>query len=130
MARDYSQRLKNCGIAVVDKERLKSCQVKIKKISGEIKDKSVLLADDIIDTGNTLIAAAEAVKKLGAKKIYACVTHGIFSKNAVSKINKSPISKLFITDTLPFSFRKKSKKIKIISAAPLLAKAIQKIRKI
>jgi ribose-phosphate pyrophosphokinase len=129
IARDFSRGLGNCGIAVIDKERLKTGKVKIRKISGKIKNKSVLLVDDIFDTGSTLIAAANTAKKMGAKKIYACVTHGIFSGNAIEKINKSPISKLFITDTIPLPLEKRSKKIKIISAAPLLSKAIPKILK-
>ncbi len=140
MARSFAASLGNCGIAVIDKERQKLNQVKIKKISGKIKNKSVIIVDDIIDTGNTLIAAAEIAKKKAAKKIYACVTHPLFFGKAIEKINKSSISKLFITDTLPFSFGKKStpphlylgsggKKIKIISVAPLLAQAIRKIHK-
>ena len=127
MARSFSRHLGNCPVAVIDKERPRPGKVKIKKISGKVKNKAVLIVDDIIDTGNTLIVAAEAVKKLGAREIYACVTHGIFSGKAISKIDKSPISKLFITDIIPLPSQKRINKIKVISVAPLLYQTIRKI---
>lgn len=129
MAESYAQQLKNCQIAVIDKYRPAANRVKIKGIDGKVKNRKVLIIDDIIDTGNTLVAVANTVKKEGAKEIYAFVTHGLFSGKAINKINKSPISKLFISDTIPLSYEKRSIKIKLVSVAPLLAQTIKGINR-
>lgn len=128
-AKRYARQLRNCPVVVINKERTKPNQVRVGGISGEVKDKTVLIVDDIVDTGNTLVAAANTAKKMGAKKIFAFVTHALFSGEAVEKINESPISRLFISDTIPFSSEKRSNKIKLVSVAPLLAQAIREIGK-
>lgn len=87
-----------------------------------VRGKNIILVDDMIDTAGTLVGAAEALQKSGAHTIYAAATHGVLSGPAVTRIKKSPIKEVIITDTFPLPKEKKIKKIKIISAAPILKK--------
>ena len=84
MARAYAKKFK-AGLAIVDKRRNTPTSIEVMHILGEVKDKNVILVDDIIATGSSLVEAAKALRKAGADKIYACVTHGILSNNAVDR---------------------------------------------
>lgn len=86
----------------------------------DVKNKNIILVDDMIDTAGTLVGAADALHRAGASAIYATATHGIFSGQAISRIKKSPIKQVIITDTFPLPKEKQISKIKIISIAPLL----------
>ncbi len=123
MARAYAKKL-GAGLAIVDKRRVSPDQTEAMNILGEVKGKNLLIIDDIIATGGSLIEAAVALKKAGAKDIYAMVTHGVLAKDAIDKIEKSEIKMLFISDTIP---QNESGKIKVISVAELLAEAIKRI---
>jgi ribose-phosphate pyrophosphokinase len=96
-------------------------------ILGEVKDKNVIIVDDIVATGSSIVEAAKALKEAGAKKIFAAITHGVLSSDAVKKINNSKIDSLAITDSIPLDKSKKSKKIKVISVDKLFADAIRRI---
>lgn len=96
-------------------------------IKGKVKDKNVLLFDDFVSTGQTLIKAAAFLKKEGAKKITACVTHYLSVKGLPEKLQKSTIDKFFVTNTLPIAKERKFPKLKIISIAPLLAQTMKKM---
>lgn len=96
-------------------------------VVGDVKDKNVLIVDDIVFTGGSLISMAEAVKALGAKKVYAAVTHGVLTKGATEKIDKSSIEELVITDTVEYRFQELSSKVKVLSVAQSLSEAIQSI---
>ncbi len=129
-ARGFAKRLNdNVPIAVIDKRRPESNQAEVISVVGDVKDKDILIFDDIIDTGNTLIAAANALRERGAKKIIACATHAVFSKNCVEKLEASVISEVTITDTIELALEKKSKKITELSVSALLAEAIKRIHK-
>ncbi len=127
-ARELAQRL-NCGLAVGDKRRLgNEDKTVITNIIGNVKDKRCILFDDIIDTGGSLCEIAKVLLRKGAKEIYAAAAHGILSGVAIQKIKKSPIKKLFITNSVPLSEeKKKCEKIVQLSIAELLAIAIKKI---
>lgn len=126
-ARAFAQRL-NLGLAIGDKRRVgNDDKAFISSIIGDVKDKTVIMHDDILDTGGSLTDAARTVKEYGAKKVYAACVHGVLSKNAVEKINESPIEQLFITNSIPLPEEKKSNKIVQISIAEMLAVAIKKI---
>ncbi|MFA6064352.1 MAG: ribose-phosphate pyrophosphokinase [archaeon] len=116
--------LKMCtGLAIINKMRTEHNQCQAMNIIGDsVKGKDCFIFDDIIDTGGSLCNAAQVLKKEGAEKIYAFVTHGVLSGNAIEKIENSVIEKLYITDSVP---SKKSKKIEIISVAKYLADAIK-----
>ncbi|MBD3264110.1 MAG: ribose-phosphate diphosphokinase [Candidatus Omnitrophica bacterium] len=126
MARAYAKRFK-AGLAIVDKRRNSPDSVDIMHILGEVKGKNVLLVDDIIATGSSLIEAAKALKRAGAKNIFAAITHGVLAANAVERVNNSLIDTLIITDSIPLGGDKKSKKIKVVSLGNLFAEAIKRI---
>ncbi len=126
MARAYAKRFR-AGLAIVDKRRNTPEATEVMHILGEVEGKNVIIVDDIVATGSSLIEAAKALKKSGAKKIFAAITHGILSNGAVDKIDKSCIDSLIITDSIPLDGSKKSKKIKVVSVGSLFAEAIKRI---
>jgi len=126
MARAYAKRF-HAGLAIVDKRRNSPEDTEVMHIMGEVKGRNVILVDDIIATGSSLVEAAKALKNAGAKQIYAAITHGVLSANAVEKINASDIDQLLITDSIPLSENKKSQKIKVVSVDELFAEAIKRI---
>ncbi len=126
-ARSLAKRL-NCGLAIGDKRRAgNNDQAVLLNIIGDVKDKKVILFDDIIDTGGSLVRVAKALADQGTRKIYTACVHGVLSGNAIARIEDSPIEKLFITNTIPLTEDKKSEKIVQLSIAEMLAIAIKKI---
>lgn len=109
----------------IRKDHSESAQVW--NIVGDVKDKNMLIVDDIIFTGGSLIAMAQAARAQGAKKIVAAVTHGVLTAGAMSKVDASIIDELVITDSVEYRFEKLSPKVKIVSVAPLFAEAIRHI---
>ena len=128
MARAYAKKL-GAGLAIVDKRRTSPESTEVMHIMGEVQGKTAVIIDDIIATGGSLIEASSALKKKGVKDIYAAITHGVLSNSAVEKVEKSCLKELLITDTIPFLFKSKVKKIKILSVADVLAEAIKRIHK-
>lgn len=114
-------------LAIIDKRRPIHGEAKIMHIIGEVKDKTAILVDDIIDTAGTLSKAAEAVLAKGAKEIYFCATHPVFSGNAIERLSSNKIREVIVTNTIHVSPERNIKKIKIISIAPLLAECIKRI---
>lgn len=126
MARAYSKRL-GAGLAVVDKRRINDSKTEVMNIMGEVKGKNVVLVDDVIATGSSVLEAVEALKQEGAKEIYAAITHAVLSGNAVEKIVRSALTKLVITDTISLDPKKKTDKIEVLSVADLLGETIRRI---
>ena len=126
LARAYAKRFR-AGLAIVDKRRNSPEATEVMHILGEVKGKNVIMVDDIIATGSSLAEAAKALRRAGAKKIYAAVAHGVLSGNAISKLNSSDIDTLVITDSIPLDSNKKSKKVKVVSVGKLFAEAIKRI---
>ncbi len=122
-AESYAKRL-GLNVALAHKKREKAGVVGDMTIIGDVQGKNAIIVDDMIDTAGTLCKAAEVLKEKGANKIYACATHGIFSKDAVEKINNSNFEKVIITDT--FS-QQANGKIEIVSIADLFAESIYRI---
>lgn len=125
-ARTFAGRL-DVPIAIIDKRRPKPNVSEIMHIIGDIKDKNVLIIDDIIDTAGTLCNAANALKERGARSVRACATHGILSGPAVERIRDSAIEELVLLDTIPLTAEKTLDKIQIETVAPIFAQAIQRI---
>jgi ribose-phosphate pyrophosphokinase len=117
----------NVPIAIVDKRRPRPNVSEIMNIIGDIEDKNVILLDDMIDTAGTITNAANAMKEMGAKKVYACATHGVLSGKAIERIEASAISELVLLNTISLPEEKRLPKIKTLSAAPLFAEAMMKI---
>ncbi|MCB0729400.1 MAG: ribose-phosphate pyrophosphokinase [Ignavibacteriae bacterium] len=125
LARSYANKL-NAGLVVIDKRRPKQNHAEVMNIIGDVDGKDVLLVDDLIDTGGTFISAVNALKAKGAKEIFGAVTHPVLSGEAIEKIEKSSISKLYVTDSIPLPKDIKSTKIEVRSASGLLAEAIRR----
>ncbi len=125
-ARNFASRL-NVPIAIIDKRRPKPNVSEVMNIIGDIKDKKVILIDDMIDTAGTITNGATALKERGAKEVYACCTHAVLSGPALERINNCPISELMVLDTIPLAADKQIDKIKTISVAPVFAEAIKRI---
>lgn len=98
-------------------------------VVGEVQGKNVLIVDDFTISGGTLIEMAFACKERGARDIYACVSHGVFSEGSAAKISRSPIKELVITDTIGYRFEKLAPCVKVVSVAPLFAEAIISIHR-
>lgn len=122
-ARKFAARM-DAGLVIIDKRRPKANEAVVYNVIGDVKDKTVIIVDDIVDTAGTLTVVASKIKEAGAKKIYAVCTHGVLSRDGVDKVNNSPIEKLFITDTLPEEKRKHSDKIQVLTISHILADAI------
>jgi len=118
------------GVPVVigNKQRTDHSEtVQVLEVIGDVKDKNVLLVDDLTITGRSLIEMARVLKNRGALEIYAAVTHGVLSKGAAPRIAESDIKKLFITDTIESSFDPLPANVEVVSVAPLFAQAIRSI---
>lgn len=128
-ARGFAQLL-NAPIAIIDKRRPEPNVAEVMSIIGDVKGKECIVIDDIIDTAGTLIAGAEALMKAGATKIYACATHGVFSSNAIERIEKSDIDKVIVTNTISHDGKlDNSTKIEVICIGKLLGRSILNIVK-
>ena len=118
----------NVGLAIVDKRRPKPGQSQVMNIVGEVKGKTCIIVDDIIDSGGTIVNAAKALKDRGAKEVYVYITHGVLSGEAVKKIKNSVIKNLVITDTIDNMNRVKgAKNIEVLSISSLMGEAIKRI---
>lgn len=123
-ARSFAKRL-NAPIAIIDKRRPKPNMCEVMNIIGDVSGKRAIVIDDLIDTGGTFINGAKALMDNGAKEVYACATHGVLSGNAIEKLIASPIKELVITNTVPLTAEKQHPMIRVLSVAPVLAKAIE-----
>jgi ribose-phosphate pyrophosphokinase len=124
-ARSLADRI-GADLAIIDKRRPAPNVSEIMNIIGRVKNKTVVMTDDIIDTAGTITLGAQALRDAGAKDIYACCTHAVLSGPALERIEKSPIKQLLVTNTIPLG-DKKIPKIKSLSVAPLLGEAIFRI---
>ena len=130
----YAHLLDQRDFVIFSKHRPNSGEVEKRsiKIIGDVSGQHVLLVDDMIDTGGTIIADAEAAKKAGAKDIFVFATHALFSGEAVAKLDESPVTEIIVTNTIhhdPEKLATKRVKITVLSIAPLLAHAIRRIHK-
>ncbi len=114
-------------LAIIDKRRPEPNKAEVMNIIGDVKDATCILFDDIIDTGGTIIAAADALIKAGAKEVFAAATHGVLTSDAPQKLEDSQLSEIVITDTIFMDESKRRSKIKQLSIGPLLGAAITHI---
>ena len=125
-ARAIAKRL-NAGLAIVDKRRDGPNVAVFMNLIGDVKDKDVVVIDDMIDTAGTLIQAVEAVKREGARRVLAAAVHGVLSGPAIKRIENSALEEVVITNSVPLTPDKANPKIHVLSVAPLLAEAIRRI---
>src|ERR1700730_8966772 len=126
-ARAFAKKL-DAPLAIVDKRRVDVDVSEVMNLIGDVRSRSTLIVDDIIDTAGTLVKTAEALMREGATQVYAACTHAVFSGPAVERIANSQITEVVATDSVPLSDEgKKLKKVKILSVAGLLARGIRSI---
>lgn len=125
-ARNMAERL-NCGLAIIDKRRPEPGVAEVMNLIGSVEGKTAILVDDMVDTAGSLTEGARALKKFGAKEIYACCTHPVLTDPALSRIAQSDITELVVTNTIPLPPAKKHPKIKVLSVAPILAETVLRI---
>jgi len=125
-ARDLATKLR-APLAIVDKRRPAPNVSEIMNVIGEVKDKSVIIVDDIIDTAGTVCTAAEVMMEKGARDVYTCCTHAVFSGPALDRLSRAPLKEIVITNTIPIDESKKLPNMTILSIAPLVGEAILRI---
>jgi len=126
-ARAIARKLGDLPLAIIDKRRPAPNQAEVLNIIGHVEGRHLIIVDDIIDTGNTVIEGAKALITAGALSVVAAASHALLSGDAPQKIEDSPIEKVIVTDTIPTVWQRKTEKIEVLSIAPLLAEAIRRI---
>ncbi|BEU87962.1 ribose-phosphate diphosphokinase [Selenomonas sp. TAMA-11512] len=122
-ARILADRL-HTGIAIIEKRRPEPGVAEVMNLIGDVEGKTAIMIDDIVDSAGSLCEGARALKKFGAKKIYAACSHGILSGSAVERINNSDLERLIITDTIPLPQEKRSDKIAVLTMADAIGDVI------
>jgi len=117
----------NAPLAIIDKRRPEPNVSEVMNIIGSVRGKTCILIDDIIDTAGTIVLAADALLKEGAKDIVACCTHPVLSGPAMQRLEDSPIREIVVTNTIPITHPNPSTKIKVLSVAPLVGEAIIRV---
>ncbi|MGX3011663.1 ribose-phosphate pyrophosphokinase [Helicobacter sp. 23-1044] len=123
-ARHFAEHL-GLPLVIVDKKRERANESEVMNIIGDVRDKSVIMVDDIIDTAGTMVKAADVLKKNGAISVIALGTHAVFSGNAIEKIENGALDEVAVSNSIPFE--NTSKKIKVLSVAPLFAEVMRRI---
>jgi ribose-phosphate pyrophosphokinase len=128
-ARALAKQLDDVDLAIIDKRRPRANEVQVMNIIGDVKGRSCILIDDLVDTAGTLCQAAEALKEQGALRVVAYITHPVLSGKAVERISNSALDELVVTDTIPLSAAAQAcGRIRVLSVAGLLAETIRRIR--
>ena len=128
VAERYANQL-HADLAIVHKRRVKGAKNKVeaKEVVGEVEGRTCVLIDDMIDTAGTIVAAADQLTERGASAVYCAATHGVFSGPAIDRLKNSTIEKVVITNTLPLPAEKRIDKIEVLSAAGIIADAIDAV---
>jgi ribose-phosphate pyrophosphokinase len=128
-ARALARRLDNADLAIIDKRRQRANESQVMNIIGDVRGRSCILVDDLVDTAGTLCQAAQALKDEGAERVIAYITHPVLSGKAVERIENSALDELVVTDTIPLGeAARKCKRIRVLSVAELLAETMRRIR--
>jgi len=126
LARAYSKLL-DAPLAIVDKRRESAMQTKVMHLIGEVRNRNVVIVDDLVSTASSLIEAVQAVKREGCLDVYAAIVHPILAGPAIARIQKSAIKELVVSNSIAIPKEKIIKKIKVLSVAALLGEAIKRI---
>jgi ribose-phosphate pyrophosphokinase len=126
-ARAFAKRV-NAPLAIIDKRREQANVAEIMNIIGDVRGRNCIMVDDLIDTAGTLVKGADALLEAGAETVSACATHPVLSGQALGRIEESRLSSVVVTNSIPLKDEaRKSDRIRVLSVAPLLARAIQSI---
>jgi ribose-phosphate pyrophosphokinase len=127
-ARAVAKQLDDADLAIIDKRRPQANEAQVMHIIGEVKDRTCIIVDDLVDTAGTLCKAAQALKEHGAKSVIAYATHPVLSGNALKNIEESVLDELVVTDTVPLDERIQScSRIRQLTVSGLLAETIRRI---
>ena len=121
--------LLDAPLAVLEKERTEANQCKVHQLIGEVRGKTCIVIDDIIDTAGTMVEGLRFLQAQGAKEFYACATHAVLSGPAVKRLVEAPLQEIVVTDAVPVPESKRTPNMTVLSLAPLLANAIARIHK-
>jgi ribose-phosphate pyrophosphokinase len=124
MARGFAQRLE-AGFAIIDKRRPSANVAEVVNVVGEVGGRDCLIADDMVDTAGTLSEAVRALKRLGARDVFCCASHPLLSGPAVDRLSECPAVEVAVSNTIETPDSRKFEKLRILSVAPLLARAIE-----
>jgi ribose-phosphate pyrophosphokinase len=127
LARAYAKSL-GCDLAIIDKRRISGEKTVIEHIIGEVEGHDVVLVDDMVSTGGSIVDAARIVKEKGANKVFLVATHGVLAGNAVERLNNADVEKILFADTVPIR-EKGLERLEVVSMAQLLARAIDRIHR-
>jgi ribose-phosphate pyrophosphokinase len=123
MARGFAKRL-NASLAIIDKRRPSANIAEVVNVVGDVEGKDCVIPDDMIDTGGTMTEAVHALKRLGARDVYCCATHALFSGPAVERFMNSPVKEVVVTNTIALPAERRFDRLKVLSIAGLVSKAI------
>jgi len=128
-ARNFAEKL-NAPLAIVEKRRVgNEDKTELMRIIGDVTGKNAVIIDDEIDTAGSLMEAVDALVAEGARAIYSCATHGVFSSDALERIEQSPLTEVVVTDTIPLAVAIAPSKVTVLSIAPLFGEAIRRIHR-
>ncbi|MCT8621771.1 ribose-phosphate pyrophosphokinase [Glaesserella parasuis] len=127
-ARAIAKLLNDADMAIIDKRRPKANVAQVMHIIGDVADRDCILVDDMIDTGGTLVKAAEALKERGARRVFAYATHAVFSGSAAKNLANDALDEVIVTDTIPLSAEIRAlNKVRVLTLSGMLAEAIRRI---
>ncbi len=126
MARAFAKRL-GCPLGIIDKRRPRPNEAEVMNFIGDVRDKNVVLFDDMIDTAGTMSDATRELIQQGAVSIDICATHALFSGPALQRLNEAPVREVVVTNTIPFDRQEECDKVRVLDISPLLAEAIKRI---
>ena len=126
-ARAFAKKLHDAPLAIIDKRRQSHNVAEVVNVIGDVKGKTAILVDDMIDTAGTIVAGASLLKKSGAKEVYACATHAVFSDPAIERLSGGELEEVIVTNTIPIEQDRHFEQLTILSVANLLGEAIWRI---
>ncbi|HEX2922747.1 MAG TPA: ribose-phosphate diphosphokinase, partial [Chloroflexota bacterium] len=127
-ANDLRERL-GASLAIIYRQRRDHESAQNLEMVGDVEGKTAIIIDDMISTGGTLLMATEALLARGAKEVYACATHGVFAGDALETIDKSPLKRVVVTNTIPTAPEASTEKLEVLSVGSLIAESILRIHK-
>jgi len=127
-ARAVAKQLNDCDLAIIDKRRPKANEAKVMHLIGDVKGRTCIMVDDMVDTAGTLCKAAEALKEFGAAKVVAYCTHPVLSGAALDNLANSVLDELVVTNTIPLAKEMQdNERIRVLDIAPMLAEAVRRV---
>ncbi|GBF79130.1 ribose-phosphate pyrophosphokinase [Aphanothece sacrum] len=126
-ARSFAKKLNEAPLAIIDKRRQSHNVAQVLNLIGDVKGKTAVLVDDMIDTAGTITEGARLLREEGARQVYACATHAVFSEPAISRLSSGMFEEVIVTNTIPVSEKHHFKQLKVLSVANLIGEAIWRI---